>query len=376
MSKINNDWKEILEEEFQKDYFVELKNILEKEYENYTVYPPKKDILNAFFLTPYSEVKVVLLGQDPYHQKGQAHGLAFSVNYGIKTPPSLLNMYKELHDDLGLYIPNNGFLEKWAKQGVLLLNTSLTVRDSEANSHSKIGWQTFTDNVIKKLNEREKPIIFILWGNNAKAKEKFIDTNKHYILKGAHPSPLSANRGFFGCKHFSEVNRILKELKEKGKIIVGICGGLQMLGKKIYDPKHLESDILETEGFNFFDYETTFDEIKKTEQVTKRLELTEGILKDFSNYEVKGYEIHQGISTFDSPVICKNRVFATYIHGIFDNSKFTNDFLNIVRKEKSMPEQKEVFSFNEFKEKEYDKLADLLRKNLDMVEIYKILEKK
>ena len=376
MSKINNDWKEILEEEFQKDYFVELKNILEKEYENYTVYPPKKDILNAFFLTPYSEVKVVLLGQDPYHQKGQAHGLAFSVNYGIKTPPSLLNMYKELHDDLGLYIPNNGFLEKWAKQGVLLLNTSLTVRDSEANSHSKIGWQTFTDNVIKKLNEREKPIIFILWGNNAKAKEKFIDTNKHYILKGAHPSPLSANRGFFGCKHFSEVNRILKELKEKGKIIVGICGGLQMLGKKIYDPKHLESDILETEGFNFFDYETTFDEIKKTEQVTKRLELTEGILKDFTNYEVKGYEIHQGISTFDSPVICKERTFATYIHGIFDNSKFTNDFLNIVRREKNMPKQKEIFSFNEFKEKEYDKLAELLRKNLDMTEIYKILEKK
>jgi len=170
----NGSRSTILEEEFQKDYFVELKNILEKEYENYTVYPPKKDILNAFFLTPYSEVKVVLLGQDPYHQKGQAHGLAFSVNYGIKTPPSLLNMYKELHDDLGLYIPNNGFLEKWAKQGVLLLNTSLTVRDSEANSHSKIGWQTFTDNIIKKLNEREKPIIFILWGNNAKSKEKFI----------------------------------------------------------------------------------------------------------------------------------------------------------------------------------------------------------
>ena len=168
----------------------------------------------------------------------------------------------------------------------------------------------------------------------------------------------------------------VKELKEKGKIIVGICGGLQMLGKKIYDPKHLESDILETEGFNFFDYETTFDEIKKTEQVTKKLELTEGILKDFNNYEVKGYEIHQGISTFDSPVICKERTFATYIHGIFDNSKFTNDFLNIVRREKNMPEQKEIFSFNEFKEKEYDKLAELLRKNLDMTEIYKILEKK
>jgi len=215
MSKINNDWKEILEEEFKKEYFLKLKEILEEEYKNYTVYPPKKDILNAFLLTPYSEVKVVLLGQDPYHQRGQAHGLAFSVNYGIKTPPSLVNMYKELHDDLGLYIPNNGFLEKWAKQGVLLLNTTLTVRDSQANSHSGIGWQTFTDNVIKSLNEREKPIIFILWGNNAKSKEKFIDTNKHYILKGVHPSPLSANRGFFGCKHFSEANRILKNLGEK-----------------------------------------------------------------------------------------------------------------------------------------------------------------
>lgn len=215
MSKINNDWKEILEEEFKKEYFLKLKEILEEEYKNYTVYPPKKDILNAFLLTPYSEVKVVLLGQDPYHQRGQAHGLAFSVNYGIKTPPSLVNMYKELHDDLGLYIPNNGFLEKWAKQGVLLLNTILTVRDSQANSHSGLGWQTFTDNVIKSLNEREKPIIFILWGNNAKSKEKFIDTNKHYILKGVHPSPLSANRGFFGCKHFSEANRILKNLGEK-----------------------------------------------------------------------------------------------------------------------------------------------------------------
>ena len=215
MSKINNDWKEILEEEFKKEYFLKLKEILEEEYKNYTVYPPKKDILNAFLLTPYSEVKVVLLGQDPYHQRGQAHGLAFSVNYGIKTPPSLVNMYKELQDDLGLYIPNNGFLEKWAKQGVLLLNTTLTVRDSQANSHSGIGWQTFTDNVIKSLNEREKPIIFILWGNNAKSKEKFIDTNKHYILKGVHPSPLSANRGFFGCKHFSEANRILKNLGEK-----------------------------------------------------------------------------------------------------------------------------------------------------------------
>ena len=214
MSKINNDWKEILEEEFKKDYFQNIKKFLEEEYYKYTVYPLKKDILNAFLLTSYSETKVVILGQDPYHQKGQAHGLSFSVNYGIKTPPSLLNMYKELQDDLGLYIPNNGFLEKWAKQGVLLLNTSLTVREGEANSHSKIGWQTFTDNVIKKLNEREKPIIFVLWGNNAKAKEKFIDSSRHYILKGVHPSPLSASRGFFGCKHFSKINEILRNLSE------------------------------------------------------------------------------------------------------------------------------------------------------------------
>ena len=165
----------------------------------------------------------------------------------------------------------------------------------------------------------------------------------------------------------------VKELKEKGKIIIGICGGLQMLGKKIYDPKHLESDILETEGFNFFDYETTFDEIKKTEQVTKKIGATEGILKDFNDYDIKGYEIHQGVTNISSPVICKDNVFATYIHGIFDNSKFTNDLLNMIRRKKSMPEQKEVLSFNEFKEREYDKLAKLLRENLDMQEIYKIL---
>jgi len=165
----------------------------------------------------------------------------------------------------------------------------------------------------------------------------------------------------------------VKELKEKGKIIIGICGGLQMLGKKIYDPKHLESDILETEGFNFFDYETTFDEIKKTEQVTKRIEVKEGILKDFNDYEIKGYEIHQGITNISTSVICKDNVFATYIHGIFDNSKFTNDLLNMIRRKKYMPEQKETLSFNEFKEKEYDKLAKLLRENLDIQEIYKIL---
>lgn len=212
MSKINNDWKEILEKEFQKEYFVKLKGILEEEYKNYKIYPPKKDILNAFMWTSYSETKIVILGQDPYHQFGQAHGLAFSVNYGIKTPPSLINMYKELKNDLGLYIPNNGYLEKWARQGVLLLNTTLTVRDSQANSHSTIGWQIFTDNIIKALSDREDPVVFILWGNNAKSKEKIINTDRHFILKGVHPSPLSANRGFFGCKHFSEANKILKNL--------------------------------------------------------------------------------------------------------------------------------------------------------------------
>ncbi len=211
MLKINNDWKEILEEEINKDYFLELKKILVEEYKNFKVYPPKKDIFTAFSLTSYADVKVVLLGQDPYHQKGQAHGLAFSVNKGVRIPPSLLNMYKELEDDLGFSIPNHGYLTKWAEQGVLLLNTSLTVRDSEANSHSGIGWNIFTDNIIKKINEREKPVIFLLWGNNAKSKEKFIDTRKHYVLKGVHPSPLSASRGFFGCKHFSKVNQILKE---------------------------------------------------------------------------------------------------------------------------------------------------------------------
>ncbi len=216
MLKIKNDWREILEEEIKKDYFLKLKNILVEEYKKFSIYPPKKDIFNAFYYTSYSDVKIVILGQDPYHQKGQAHGLAFSVNDGVKIPPSLLNMYKELNQDLGIPIAKSGCLTKWAKQGVLLLNTSLSVRDSQANSHSKIGWQIFTDNIIKKLNEREKPIIFILWGNNAKSKEKLIDNKKHYVLKGVHPSPLSASRGFFGCKHFSRANQILKEnnLKE------------------------------------------------------------------------------------------------------------------------------------------------------------------
>ena len=171
----------------EKEYFLELSKFLKNAYETKEIYPPKQQVFSAFQHCDYSDIKVVILGQDPYHQKGQAHGLCFSVNPGVKIPPSLLNMYKELQVEYGYPIPNNGYLVPWAKQGVLLLNTSLTVRDSEANSHSKIGWQTFTDNIIKKLNEREKPIIFILWGNNAKAKEKFIDTNKHYILKRCSP---------------------------------------------------------------------------------------------------------------------------------------------------------------------------------------------
>lgn len=210
MSKLENDWKNILKDEFEKEYFINMKNILKEEYEKYNIFPKKKDILNAFFLTEYSRTRVVILGQDPYHEYGQAHGLAFSVNYGIKTPPSLKNIFKEINSDIGCKIPNNGNLEKWARQGVLLLNTTLTVREGLANSHSKIGWQIFTDNVIKILNEKNEPVIFVLWGNNAREKEKFIDKKKHYILKSVHPSPLSVNRGFFGCKHFSEINKILK----------------------------------------------------------------------------------------------------------------------------------------------------------------------
>lgn len=173
------------------------------------------NIFNALKLTAYEEVKVVILGQDPYHGPNQAHGLSFSVQPGIKTPPSLLNMYKELNDDLGCFIPNNGYLIPWAKQGVLLLNTVLTVREGEANSHRNKGWETFTDEIIKKLNERQKPIVFLLWGNNAKEKIKYITNPNHYILTTVHPSPLSATRGFMGCKHFSKTNKILKDVGER-----------------------------------------------------------------------------------------------------------------------------------------------------------------
>lgn len=210
--KFYNQWDSLLEAEYKKPYYGQLWNFLEEEYENNTIYPIKEDLFSALEYTDYKNVKVVILGQDPYHGPGQSHGLAFSVKPGIKMPPSLRNIYKELNSDLGCFIPNNGYLEKWARQGVLLLNTSFSVRGGEANSHRKIGWEIFTDNIIKVLNEREDPIVFILWGNNAIKKGEFITKPQHHIIKSVHPSPLSANRGFFGTKPFSKTNDFLKSI--------------------------------------------------------------------------------------------------------------------------------------------------------------------
>ena len=207
---IGNDWDMVLADQWDKVYYQNLRKKLITEYRNYTVYPDMYDIFNSLKSVAYEDVKVVILGQDPYHGPGQAHGYAFSVQKGIKTPPSLQNIYKEMHDDIGTYIPNNGYLIKWANQGVLLLNTSLTVRAHQANSHQKIGWEILTDNIIKKLNEREKPVVFILWGRNAQSKERFITNPNHYIIKSTHPSPLSAHRGFFGSRPFSKTNDFLK----------------------------------------------------------------------------------------------------------------------------------------------------------------------
>lgn len=210
MSEIfKNDWKEYLASEFQKDYYLNLRKFLVTEYNSRVIYPNMYDIFNALHYTSYKDTKVVILGQDPYHGPKQAHGLSFSVNPGVKTPPSLINIYKELHTDLGCYIPNNGYLKKWADQGVLLLNTVLTVRAGEANSHKNKGWEEFTTEIIKILNKKETPIVFILWGNNAISKEKLITNPKHFIIKSVHPSPLSASRGFFGSKPFSKANDFL-----------------------------------------------------------------------------------------------------------------------------------------------------------------------
>lgn len=215
MDNLVNDWNELLSDEFNKDYYLKLKHFLKEEYAKSLIYPEFKDIFNALKYTSYNDVNVVILGQDPYHGPSQAHGLSFSVKSGVRIPPSLLNIYKELNTDLGCYIPNTGYLKKWAAQGVLLLNTVLTVRSGEANSHKNKGWEQFTDKVITMLNEKTKPIVFILWGNNAQTKQSLLTNPIHYIIKSAHPSPLSAHRGFFNSKPFSKTNDFLISLGEK-----------------------------------------------------------------------------------------------------------------------------------------------------------------
>lgn len=210
MINLENDWKEILKDEFEKKYYKELRTLLIKEYENYEVFPKAEDLFNAFKYTSYKDLKVLILGQDPYHDINQAHGLAFSVKKGVKIPPSLRNIYKELKSDLGVDIPEDGYLKKWADEGVMLLNTTLSVRAHSPMSHSKIGWEIFTDNVIKKINEKEEPVVYILWGNHARSKKKFITNKNHFIIESAHPSPLSANRGFLGSRPFSRAQKFLR----------------------------------------------------------------------------------------------------------------------------------------------------------------------
>ncbi len=209
MAMIQNDWLAPLKPEFSKPYYADLFEFVKNEYATRQIFPPADDIFNAFHLTPLHEVKVVILGQDPYHNDGQAHGLCFSVKPDVEIPPSLVNIYQELHDDLGCYIPNNGYLTKWAKQGVLMLNTVLTVRAHQANSHRGMGWEQFTDAAIRILNEQDRPIVFILWGSPAQKKAQMLNNPKHLILKAPHPSPLSAYRGFFGSRPFSQTNKFL-----------------------------------------------------------------------------------------------------------------------------------------------------------------------
>lgn len=211
MGAITNDWAEPLSVEFKKPYYAKLYQKVKEEYNSRQIFPEANDIFNAFHFTPLSEVKVVILGQDPYHNIGQAHGLCFSVKPEVEIPPSLVNIYKELEDDLGCYIPNHGYLEKWAREGVMLLNTVLTVRAHQANSHQGIGWEQFTDAAIRILNEQERPIVYMLWGKPAQSKIPMLTNPKHLILKAPHPSPLSAYRGFFGCKHFSQANEFLEK---------------------------------------------------------------------------------------------------------------------------------------------------------------------
>lgn len=211
---MKNEWKEILKEEFEKKYFLDLKSFLEKEYEEKKIYPPKKDIFNLFKILELSKIKVVILGQDPYHREGQGNGIAFSVNNGIKIPPSLGNIFKEIKLEYPEYeIPEKGNLISWVEQGVFLLNTVLTVEEGKPNSHWKKGWEKFTDEVIRKIGEKKEPIVFLLWGNNARVKKKLIFNPNHLILESVHPSPLSANRGFIGCGHFKKTNDFLEKNK-------------------------------------------------------------------------------------------------------------------------------------------------------------------
>lgn len=209
VAAITGDWAEALNNEFQKEYYKNLFLKVKEEYNTRQIFPESKDIFNALHLTPLKDVKVVILGQDPYHDVGQAHGLCFSVKPGVEAPPSLVNIYKELQDDVGCYVPNNGYLVKWAEQGILLLNTVLTVRAHAANSHHGLGWEKFTDAIIETLDKEDRPIVFLLWGSPARAKKVMLHNPKHLILEAPHPSPLSAYRGFFGCKHFSKTNEFL-----------------------------------------------------------------------------------------------------------------------------------------------------------------------
>lgn len=211
MPPISGSWEKALKGEFSKDYYKKLFVKIQEEYQTRTIYPPADDIFNAFHFTPLEEVKVVILGQDPYHEPGQAHGLCFSVKPQVPIPPSLVNIYKELEDDLGCYIPNNGYLEKWARQGVLMLNTVLTVRAHQANSHKDLGWEQFTDAAIRVLAEQDRPMVFVLWGKPAQRKKEMIHNPKHLILESPHPSPLSAYRGFFGGRPFSRINAYLEQ---------------------------------------------------------------------------------------------------------------------------------------------------------------------
>ncbi len=214
MVSIGNDWDELLKDEFKKPYYIQLRNFLSIEYATQEVFPNMYDIFNALKYTAYKDVKVVILGQDPYHGRNQAHGLCFSVQKGVTPPPSLQNIFTELHDDLGCSIPSHGDLSTWAKQGVLMLNTVLTVRKGQANSHAHHGWEQLTDQIIRLLNEREDPIVFLLWGRNAQSKMNLITNTRHLILKCAHPSPFSADYGFFGCRHFSKTNTFLKSIQK------------------------------------------------------------------------------------------------------------------------------------------------------------------